>query len=107
MLQTTPQIEDNVLEATKKMLETELLPTIQNETASRMDDLESVLVTQNIEKDEEILVNYGLPMADAPLWYKHLWVHHCRVNEGWSDERILKWCYHKYEMHGKTVQLPI
>ena len=54
MLQTTPQIEDNVLEATKKMLETELLPTIQNETASRMDDLESVLVTQNIEKDEEI-----------------------------------------------------
>ena len=60
-----------------------------------------------VAKDEEILVNYGLPMADAPLWYKHLWVHHCRVNEGWSDERILKWCYHKYEMYGKTVQLPM
>ena len=67
----------------------------------------AISALRDIEKDEEILVNYGLSMADAPLWYKHLWVHHCRVNEGWSDEKILKWCYHKYEMHGKTIELPI
>ena len=62
---------------------------------------------RDIEENEEILVNYGLPMADAPIWYKQLWVEHVRNNEGWSDEEILKWCNRKYVMNGKRIQLPL
>ena len=56
-LQTTPRIEDNVLEATRTMLETELLPAIQNETTSRMDQLENLVTnmqSQLTSNDEEI-----------------------------------------------------
>ena len=62
---------------------------------------------RDIEKDEEVLVNYRLPMSDAPLWYKHLWVNHIRQNEGWNDEKILRWCDRKYAMNGKLVELPL
>ena len=62
---------------------------------------------RDIEKDEEVLVNYGLPMADAPLWYKELWVDHVRKNEGWSDDKILRWCERKYAMNGKVIKLPL
>ena len=46
-------------------------------------------------------------MADAPLWYKHLWVDHVRKNEGWEDEKILKWCQRRYTMTGKIINLPL
>jgi len=69
--ETTPRIEENVLEATRTMLETEFLPAIQNETVSRMEDFETLvlklgekvdslesqltsIVTQNNQKDAEI-----------------------------------------------------
>ena len=62
---------------------------------------------RDIDAGEEILVNYGWSMSDAPLWYKHLWVDHVRRNEGWDDERILRWCALKYNMNGTLVQLPL
>ena len=46
-------------------------------------------------------------MADAPLWYKELWVDHVRKNEGWSDDKILRWCERKYAMNGKVIKLPL
>ena len=57
MLQPTPRIEDTVLEATRTMLETELLPAIQNETTSRIDQLENLVTnmqSQLTSNDEEI-----------------------------------------------------
>ena len=69
--------------------------------------IRSITALRDIEQGEEILVNYGLPMSDAPLWYKHLWVEHLRENEGWKDEEILKWCGRQYAMNGRTIELPL
>ena len=52
-MQTTPRIEDNVLEATRILLQTELLPAIQNETASRMDDFENKLSSTTSALNEQ------------------------------------------------------
>lgn len=56
---------------------------------------------------DEILVNYGIGMADAPLWYKELWVHHLRNVKGWSDDVILKWCDRQYSQKLTSISLPL
>ena len=43
---------------------------------------------QDLAAGEEVLVNYGLGMAHAPLWYQCLWVEHCRNDKNMSDDQI-------------------
>ncbi len=62
---------------------------------------------RNICKGEEILVDYGLDMAEAPEWYKTLFVDHCRKAKNMSDEEILDWCRRQHRIKGKWCQLPI
>ena len=67
----------------------------------------AITAIRDIDENEEVLVNYGMRMADAPLWYKRLWVDHIRIKEGWTDEKILDWCGRRYAMNGKLVELPL
>ena len=46
-------------------------------------------------------------MADAPVWYKSLWVKHLRETEYLTDCEIKDWCGRQYCMNGKVVQLPL
>ena len=65
------------------------------------------MALRDIEQGEEILVNYGMRMSDAPLWYKCLWVQHLRNTNSWNDEEILDWCGRSYAMNGRVVELPL
>lgn len=67
----------------------------------------AVRATRNIQPGEEILVNYGIRMGIAPLWYKQLWVEHCKNELHMSNEDILSWCDRQYSMNGILVQLPL
>ncbi len=67
----------------------------------------SIKSLREIKADEEILVNYGMGMADAPMWYKELWVKHLREQKGHDDQQILDWCGRQYAMKGKLVELPL
>jgi hypothetical protein len=60
-----------------------------------------------IPKGQEVLVNYGMGMSDAPLWYKSLWVQHLRETKGLNDTEILHWCGRQYAMNGRLVELPL
>lgn len=44
-------------------------------------------------------------MAEAPAWYKALWVQHCRTEKGMTDQDIMDWCGRQYAMKGKIVEL--
>ena len=66
----------------------------------------AITAVDDIDPDQEILVNYGMGMADAPSWYKSLWVQHLRDKKGLSDGEILDWCGRHYAMTGKSVTLP-
>ncbi len=65
----------------------------------------SIGITQPIIVPLQILVNYGLSMSCAPDWYRSLWVHHCRVDRGMSDQDIREWAGRQYSMHGRHVDL--
>ncbi len=42
------------------------------------------------DEGEEVLVNYGIKMAQAPDWYKAEFVNHLRKDRGWNDEQVCK-----------------
>lgn len=58
-------------------------------------------------KGTEVLVNYGMGMADAPMWYKNLWVKHLREEKHLSDQEISDWCSRQYAMNGRLIELPL
>ena len=62
---------------------------------------------EDLKKDSEVLVNYGMQMAEAPIWYKSLWVKHLRETKNLTDENIIDWCGRQYSMNGKLVELPL
>ncbi len=43
-----------------------------------------------IEAGEEILVNYHMNLADAPDWYKKVWVRHQREHKKMSNDSIAR-----------------
>ena len=65
----------------------------------------AIKATKDISPGEEILVNYGLGMAEAPTWYKSLWVEHCRKQRKMTDQEIRDWCGRQYAMKGRVVDL--
>ena len=67
----------------------------------------SIVAIRDICPNEEIFVNYGIKLSDAPDWYKQLWVDHLRKEKGQTDQQILDWCGRQYAMNGKIIQLPI
>ena len=62
---------------------------------------------ENLNEGAEILVNYGMGMADAPGWYKSLWVQHLREQKNLNDQEILDWCGRQYAMNGRIIDLPL
>ena len=67
----------------------------------------AIQALSDIEPEEEILVNYQMGMAEAPLWYKELWVKHLRRERGMCDKEILDWCGRQYSMNGRVIELPL
>ena len=61
----------------------------------------------DLEKGSEVLVNYGMQMAEAPVWYKSLWVKYLRETKCLSDDEIKDWCSRQYSMYGRSIDLPI
>ena len=45
-------------------------------------------------------------MAEAPSWYKSLWVEHLR-NKGMNNYDIINWCGRQYAMNGRLIDLPL
>ena len=43
---------------------------------------------RKIDKDEELLVNYGMNLADSPEWYRVVWIRHQREFKNASDATI-------------------
>ena len=66
----------------------------------------AIQVLEDLPRGSEILVNYGMRMSDAPLWYKSLWVEHLRRTKNYSDEEILYWCARQKSMNGRLIDLP-
>merc|ERR1711860_303613 len=62
---------------------------------------------QDIKEGDELFACYNLCLADAPDWYKSLYVHHCRHVRRLSDEDILGWCARQYDLKGKIINLPL
>ena len=69
--------------------------------------INAIKAKSDLPKGAEVLVNYGMGMAEAPLWYKSLWVKHLRENKKLTNEEIVKWCSIQYAMNGKLIQLPL
>ncbi len=67
----------------------------------------SLVADRDVGAGEELLVDYGLGMADAPTWYKELWVRHCRQQRDMTDEQIEAWCQRQYDRFGKRICLPL
>ena len=67
----------------------------------------AITATKDIRRGDEILVNYGLGLADAPEWYKQLWIRHCREEKGMDNDQIKDWCGRQYAMYGKVIELDI
>jgi len=67
----------------------------------------TVVAKCGIVEGEEILVDYGLGLADAPEWYKALFVQHCRLEEAMSDATIVDYCRRRYAANGRHIQLPL
>lgn len=61
---------------------------------------------QDIAKDEEILVNYSMNLADSPEWYRIVWLKHQRQVKKASDEAIQRILDRYYENSGKRVIVP-
>ena len=61
----------------------------------------------DMKKGSEVLVNYGMQMAEAPVWYKSLWVKYLRETKCLSDDQIKDWCSRQYSMYGRSIDLPI
>ena len=61
----------------------------------------------DMKKGSEVLVNYGMQMAEAPVWYKSLWVKYLRETKCLSDDGIKDWCSRQYSMYGKIIDLPL
>ena len=66
----------------------------------------AIKAIKDIPKGQEVFVNYGMGMADAPIWYKTLWVEHLR-SKGLKNEDILDWCGRQYSMNGRLIELPL
>lgn len=60
---------------------------------------------EKIAKDEEILINYQMNLADAPDWYKVVWLCHQRDFKKMSDEAIGRVLARYTENTGKRVEL--
>ena len=45
---------------------------------------------RKILKGEEILVHYHMNLADAPMWYKQVWLKHQREHKKMSDQSIMR-----------------
>ena len=64
------------------------------------------LLLSDIPNGAEIYVNYGIKMADAPSWYKSLWVQHLR-SKGMNNDEIINWCERQYSMNGRLIDLQL
>ena len=60
----------------------------------------------DIERGEEILVDYKMPLCKAPDWYLHLWVKHVREEKSWTAVDVDKFIARQKELTGKTIALP-
>ena len=60
----------------------------------------------NIEQDDEILVNYSMNLADAPEWYRIVWLKHQREYKKASDASIKRILDRYYENSGKRFPMP-
>ncbi len=45
---------------------------------------------REIKEGEEVLVNYHMNLADAPRWYRQVWLGHQRHFKKLSDEAIAR-----------------
>jgi len=61
---------------------------------------------EDIKKDDEILINYQMNLADAPDWYKFVWLKHQREVKKCSDDAIGRILDRYTENTGKRVYLP-
>ena len=67
----------------------------------------AIKAIKDMAEGSEVLVNYGMGMADAPIWYKMLWVKHLREDRHFSDKDIMDWCGRQYAMNGRLIDLPL
>ena len=66
----------------------------------------AIKAVRDLSEGEEVFVNYGMCMAEAPDWYKSLWVDHLK-SQGLNNQEILDWCGRKYAMNGRLIELPL
>ena len=59
-----------------------------------------------IKKDDEVLVNYQMNLADSPEWYRIVWLRHQREFKKMKDDAIERVLARYYENTGKRVELP-
>ena len=45
-------------------------------------------------------------MAEAPAWYKSLFVEHLR-SKGMNNDEIISWCGRQYAMNGRLIDLQL
>ena len=61
---------------------------------------------EKIKKDDEILINYQMNLADAPDWYKMVWLRHQREFKKMNEDAINRVLARYTENTGKRVELP-
>jgi len=59
-----------------------------------------------IKKDEEILINYQMNLADSPEWYRVMWIRHQREYKKYDDAAIQRTVARYEENTGKRFTYP-
>ena len=73
---------------------------------SRFGLIRGLRAQYDIEKDSELLVNYGINLADSPEWYRVVWIRHYREVKQASDASIARILERYAENTGKRVEIP-
>ncbi len=62
---------------------------------------------RDIAEGQEVLVNYHMNLADAPLWYRRVWLGHQRRHKKLGDDAILRLLARYTENTTKRVDLDL
>ncbi len=69
--------------------------------------IRGLATVEDVRAGDEILVNYHMNLADAPDWFKKVWLRHQREVKKLSDESILRVLLRYRENTSKHVDLDL
>ncbi len=62
---------------------------------------------QDLQPGEEVLVNYHINLADAPRWYRQVWLQHQRGHKGMSDQAVARLLAKYADLTAKRVEVDL